>query len=69
MHRRGTVCRERPFLGDTATSADNGWRHRQQMILLTSAVTDPAGAAEDMAEQLLSTGPDDWLRTFGYPIR
>jgi hypothetical protein len=53
-----------------ATTGDGGqWRHSQQMLLLTSARSDPASAANDMAEQLLSTIPDDWVRTFGYQIR
>ncbi|SEF18903.1 hypothetical protein SAMN04488561_6974 [Jiangella alba] len=38
---------------------------RQQMLRLASAHEDPAVAAEDMAHQLLSTWPGDWVRTFG----
>jgi len=45
------------------------WHHSQQMLRLTSARADPAGAADDMAEQLLSTAPDDWVRAFGFHAR
>lgn len=38
---------------------------RQQLLRLTSAHDDPERAAEDMAQQLLSTAPDDRARTFG----
>jgi hypothetical protein len=42
---------------------------RQQMLRLTSTQSDPAGAAADMAEQLLSASPDEWARAFGYHPR
>jgi hypothetical protein len=54
---------------ESATGEGGQWRRSQQMLLLTSAHTDPARAADDMAEQLLSTFPDDWVRTFGYHVR
>jgi hypothetical protein len=38
---------------------------RQQMLRLNSAYGDPERAAEDMAEQLHSTCPDDWVSLFG----
>lgn len=38
---------------------------RQQMLRLTSTLDDPAQAAEDMAQRLLSTFPDDWVDSFG----
>lgn len=37
----------------------------QQMLRLTSTLSDPDQAAEDMAQQLLSTRPDDWVDSFG----
>jgi hypothetical protein len=37
----------------------------QQMLRLTSTLSDPDQAAEDMARQLLSTPPDDWAGSFG----
>lgn len=37
----------------------------QQMLRLTSTLSDPDQAAEDMARQLLSTPPDDWIGSFG----
>ncbi len=37
----------------------------QQMLGLTSTLSDPDQAAEDMARQLLSTHPDDWVDSFG----
>ncbi len=37
----------------------------QQMLRLTSTLSDPDQAAEDMAQQLLSTLPDDWVHSFG----
>jgi hypothetical protein len=37
----------------------------QQMLRLTSMLDDPDQAAEDMAQQLLSTAPDDWVDSFG----
>ena len=37
----------------------------QQMLRLTSTLSDPDQAAEDMAQQLLSTPPDDWVHSFG----
>ncbi len=42
---------------------------RQQLLLLTSTKTDPIEAANDMAEQLLSTDHGDWVRLFGYRVR
>jgi hypothetical protein len=54
---------------ESATGEGGQWRHSQQMLCLTSAQIDPARAADDMAEQLLSTLPDDWVRTFGYHSR
>lgn len=41
-------------------------RVRQQMLRLTSAQDDPDQAARDMAQQLLSTSPDDWVDAFGW---
>jgi hypothetical protein len=38
---------------------------RQQMLRLASTLCDPDQAAEDMARQLLSTHPDDWVDSFG----
>lgn len=38
----------------------------QQMLRLTSTLADPDQAAEDMAQRLLSTSPDDWVDSFGY---
>src|SRR5215469_4664022 len=38
---------------------------RQQMLRLTSTLDDPDQAAEDMAQRLLSTSPDDWVSSFG----
>jgi hypothetical protein len=38
---------------------------RQQMIRLTSTLDDPDQAAEDMAQRLLSTSPDNWVNSFG----
>jgi hypothetical protein len=38
---------------------------RQQMLRLTSTLDDPDQAAEDMAQRLLSTSPDDWVDSFG----
>ena len=35
------------------------------MLRLTSTLSDPDQAAEDMAQQLLSTHPDDWVDSFG----
>jgi hypothetical protein len=37
----------------------------QQILWLTSALSDPDQAAEDMARQLLSTPPADWVDSFG----
>jgi len=37
----------------------------QQMLQLTSTLSDPDQAAEDMAQQLLSTHPDGWVDSFG----
>jgi hypothetical protein len=48
-------------------SRTDGIRVRQQMLRLTSTLHDPGQAAQDMAEQLLSTSPDDWADSFGYP--
>lgn len=41
-------------------------RAGQQLLHLTSKRADPAQAAEDITEQLLSTSPDDWTRLFGH---
>jgi hypothetical protein len=38
---------------------------RQQMLRLTSAIDVPDQAADDMAQQLLSTSPNDWADSFG----
>jgi len=38
----------------------------QQLYQLTSPWTDPARAAEDMAERMLAAAPDEWERLFGY---
>ena len=45
------------------------WRHSQQLLLLNSPEADPVRAADDMAQQLLSTAAEDWVRTFGYDVR
>lgn len=45
---------------------DDHIRVRQQMLRLTSALAEPNRAARDMAEQLLSTSPDDWAHSFGW---
>jgi len=37
----------------------------QQMLRLTSMLDDPDQAAQDMAQQLLSTSPNDWTDLFG----
>jgi hypothetical protein len=39
---------------------------RQQMLRLTSALNEPDQAAQDMAQRLLSTSPDDWADLFGW---
>jgi hypothetical protein len=39
------------------------------MLRLTSALDDPDQAAQDMAQQLLSTSPDDWADSFGWQFR
>jgi hypothetical protein len=39
---------------------------RQQMLRLTTTLDDPDQAAQDMAERLLSTTPDDWVDSFGW---
>jgi hypothetical protein len=39
----------------------------QQMLRLASTHSDPDRAAEDMAQQLLSTPPDGWVDSFGLP--
>jgi len=39
---------------------------RQQLLRLTSTLDDPDQAAEDMAQQLLSVAPDDWVGSFGW---
>jgi hypothetical protein len=39
---------------------------RQELLRLTSAHIDPEDAAGDMAEQLLSTAPVDWVSRFGW---
>ena len=41
---------------------------RQQRLRLTSAHDDPERAADDMAEQLLSTVPNNRARTFGLEL-
>src|SRR5215813_2841054 len=38
---------------------------RPQMLRLTSTLDDPGQAAQDMAQRLLSTSPDDWADSFG----
>jgi hypothetical protein len=38
------------------------------MLHLTSTRTGPSDAAEDMADQLLSVSPDEWVRTFGHHV-
>lgn len=38
---------------------------RHRWLDLDSAADDPAQASEDMARQLLSTDPREWLRVFG----
>jgi hypothetical protein len=52
-----------------ATRDGDEWRYSQQLLLLNSAEADPARAADDMADQLLSTFPEDWVRNFGYDVR
>jgi hypothetical protein len=39
---------------------------RQQILRLTSTLDDPDQAAQDMAQRLLSTSPDNWADTFGW---
>lgn len=41
----------------------------QQLHLLTSTETDPERAADDMAHQLHSTAPRDWVSRFGFDGR
>jgi hypothetical protein len=38
---------------------------RQQILRLTSTLDDPDQAAQDMAQRLLSTSPDDWADSVG----
>jgi hypothetical protein len=38
----------------------------QQLLHLTSTQADPAQAAEDIKQQLLSTSPHSWTRLYGY---
>jgi hypothetical protein len=52
-----------------ATRDGDEWRHSQQLLLLNSAEADAVRAAADMAEQLLSIFPEDWVRNFGYDVR
>lgn len=52
-----------------ATPDGDERRHSQKLLLLNSAEADPIQAAADMAEQLLSTSPEDWVRNFGYDGR
>jgi hypothetical protein len=67
LHSTGTGGREDGvdlmFLG--ITRADR-ITVRQQMLRLTSTLDDPEEAAEDMAQQLLSTSPDTWADSFGW---
>jgi len=39
---------------------------RQQMLHLTSTLDDPDQAAQDMAQRLISTSPNDWVNSFGW---
>jgi hypothetical protein len=39
---------------------------RRQMLRLTSTLDDLGRAAQDIAQQLLSTFPDGWADSFGY---
>jgi hypothetical protein len=41
------------------------YRVREELVRLLSDRKDPVEAAEDMAEQLLSTPPRDWVTRFG----
>jgi hypothetical protein len=38
---------------------------RQQLLRLTSTLSDPDQASEDIVHRLLSTSPDDWVESFG----
>jgi hypothetical protein len=43
--------------------------HEQRLLRLDSAEVEPSRAAEDIAEQLLSVAPEDWLGRFGHDLR
>jgi hypothetical protein len=45
---------------------DTEYNIQQQMLRLVSSHGDPARAAEDMANQLLSVLPEQWTRRFGH---
>jgi hypothetical protein len=57
--RNGVVLMFQRVIGVPQPAVD------QQMLRLTSTLSDPDQAAEDMAQQLLSTQPDDWVDSFG----
>ena len=57
--RNGVVLMFQRVIGVPQPAVD------QQMLRLTSTLSDPDQAAEDMAQQLLSTHPDDWVDSFG----
>jgi hypothetical protein len=57
--RNGLVLMFQRVIGGPQPAVD------QQMLRLTSTLSDPDQAAEDMAQQLLSTRPDDWVDSFG----
>jgi hypothetical protein len=57
--RNGVVLMFQRVIGVPQPAVD------QQMLRLASTLSDPDQAAEDMAQQLLSTRPDDWVDSFG----
>jgi hypothetical protein len=57
--RNGVALMFQRVIGVPQPAAD------QQMLQLTSTLSDPDQAAEDMAQQLLSTHPDGWVDSFG----
>jgi hypothetical protein len=57
--RNGVVLMFQRVIGVPQPAVD------QQMLRLTSTLSDPDQAAEDMAQQLLSRQPDDWVDSFG----
>jgi hypothetical protein len=47
---------------------DPEYNIQQQLLRLTSKHADPARAADDMAEQLLSVRPEKWASIFGHDL-